>query len=88
MFNDEYFYNQAIKFNKLNLQDRDYDYIEKEISIENKKIPFNTFRNNWLSDEHISQIENEMIQAIGRFRPIQNKINIYVFSKLPILCNQ
>ena len=84
----EYFYNIAIQSDQLGLSYSDYEMEIKEIKINNTNMPYLTFNNNWLAEEHIHQIENELIQIIGRFRPIQNNVNIYLFSKLPILCNK
>ena len=84
----EYFYNIAIQSDQLGLSYSDYEMDTREIKINNTDMSYLTFKNNWLADEHIHQIENELIQIIGRFRPIQNNVNIYLFSKLPILCNK
>lgn len=84
----EYFYNLSIQSDKLELSYSDYEMDTKEIQINNTNMNYLTFKNTWLADEHLHQIENEIVQIIGRFRPIQNNVNIYLFSKLPILCNR
>ncbi|MCA9495850.1 MAG: hypothetical protein KC589_02820 [Nanoarchaeota archaeon] len=82
----EYFYSLAIQSDKLELSYSDYEMKLTDININNKIIPYLTFKHDWLAEEQLNQIENEIIQIIGRFRPIQNNVNIFLFSKLPILC--
>ena len=89
-----YLYQTCILNKKINFTKDDFQMVDREIEINNnnyndkKKIMFRTFQNDWLSYQHIFQIESSLIQAIGRLRPFTRKSKIYLFSKLPIMCNQ
>jgi hypothetical protein len=86
-YGSSYLQGQCILHKKLNFSEHDYVMVNKEIIINNKKIMFRTFQNNWLSNKHIFQIESALIQIIGRLRPFTRYSKIYLFSKLPVLCN-
>lgn len=87
MNNIQYFFDQAILYDKVKLTKEDFMMVNKDITINEHLIKFKTFQNNWLTNLHINQIYNELVQVIGRLRPYtsSNK-KIYLFSKLPVLC--
>jgi len=87
MNNIQYFFDQAILYDKVKLTKEDFMMVNKDITINDHLIKFKTFQNNWLTNLHINQIYNELVRVIGRLRPYtsSNK-KIYLFSKLPVLC--
>ena len=86
-YGSSYIQGQCILHKKLNFSEHDFTMVNREILVNNKKILFKTFNNNWLVNRHITQIESALIQVIGRLRPFTRYSKIYLFSKLPIYCN-
>lgn len=86
-YGSSYLQTQCILHHKLNFTEHDFVQVDKEIMINNQKVLFRTFQNNWLTNQHLFQIESALIQVIGRLRPFTRQSKIYLFSKLPIMCN-
>lgn len=56
----------------------------QEVTYNNYKFFFNTFTDNRLQELHLSSVESELEQAVGRARLLRNNCQVHVYSNFPV----